>query len=107
MEEVDKIRELESQLAGAHDMHLALKAQWRDEMDAELERRTGALQAELDKARGALELGDEIDAFDCPHDAEQWCKCGDVQREMLARYRQLRDALTPAPPSNAGEEAGS
>ena len=45
----------------------------------------------LKKSREALELDVKIDIYDCPHDPEQLCSCGKTSREMVAKYKKLRD----------------
>lgn len=52
----------------------------------------------------ALEHDQKLEKFDCPHDSEHRCNCGDVERDLFERGRRLRDeavsayrALVPKP----------
>lgn len=38
-------------------------------------------------------LEQQIDDFDCPHDAEARCRCGAVINEMIGRARSMRAAI--------------
>jgi len=39
---------------------------------------------------------EEIDKFDCPHVAEDQCRCGEVHTAAMKRARELRDAALRA-----------
>lgn len=51
-------------------------------------------------------LEQQIDEFDCPHDAEARCRCGEVANQMIGRARELRAALiAKAEPVSVPQEA--
>lgn len=38
-----------------------------------------------------LKLGKQIDDFECDHDAEHRCNCGNVHTQMILKYDKERD----------------
>ncbi len=44
----------------------------------------------LAAAEKLIQAGDDNDNFDCPHDAEELCKCGLVQSDLRIAYSKAR-----------------
>lgn len=49
------------------------------------------LEAQCAAMREALELDGQLEGFDCPHDAEHRCRCGEIEKDLWARYHAARD----------------
>lgn len=51
-----------------------------------------ALTQAADTLREALQAEEDLESFDCPHDAEHRCQCGTVELKLIAAARALRKA---------------
>ena len=98
--EIKRARMAEQNLKSANEKIEKLKSELYDHENGVVALRFGetlklnrSLEALLDEAEKALQAEEDYSTFDCPHDAEQQCKCGLLDSELAKKCFDLRTRL--------------